>query len=203
MTSQTSLFTDNQTLHSSEHKSFLHTVDGKYEDSYDSTAGCLGCAEAVYTPQILDRFKGNLLIEALPDFLGSSRREIIKAMEHSPSPIPTGATRTLLNAWLSNLAAELYIPSGRNVDLLENIDLLMRHGYSRRHPVPDRERDRLIAGPKSKTEDSGAETNTNSINFRMNGRSHSFKSWYDVDHIFYFILLLSYKHTPNYNILVK
>jgi len=31
----------------------------------------------------------------------------------------------------------------------------------------------------------------------------SFKSWQDVDHIFYFILLLSYKHTPNYNILVK
>ncbi|MBQ3681467.1 MAG: ATP-binding protein [Succinimonas sp.] len=170
MTSQTSLFTDNQTLHSSEQKMLLHTVDGKYEDSYDRIAGCLGCAEAVYTPQILDRFKGNLLIEALPDFLGSSRREIIKAMERSPSPIPTGATRTLLNAWLSNLASELYIPSGRNVDLLENIDLLMRQGYSRRHPVPDRERVRLITGPKSNTEDS--ETNTNGTTFRMNGRSH-------------------------------
>ena len=35
------------------------------------------------------------------------------------------------------------------------------------------------------------------------GNWDSFKSWQDVDHIFYFILLLSYKHTPNYNILVK
>ena len=92
----------------------------------------------------LEIYRGNPLIEALPDFLEYSVLDIVKTLRHAPPPCHPRANRRQRDQWLGSLVDECFIPLPRHTELLEVIDLMIRQGYVNRNPMQDAlERERL------------------------------------------------------------
>lgn len=92
----------------------------------------------------LELYRGNPLIEALPDFLEYSIIDISKALRESPLPCNPRANRRQRDQWLGTLVDKCFIPLPRHIQLLEVIDLMIRQGYVNRNPRQEKlERERL------------------------------------------------------------
>ena len=93
--------------------------------------------EADYTPSPLQIYRGNPLIEALPDFTSRTTRSVADALRGKVSAIHDTATRRQKNQWLGNLASEMFVPLSRHIKLHELIDLAIRQGYAQARPMSD------------------------------------------------------------------
>ena len=89
---------------------------------------------AHYTPASLEAFRGNPLIEALPDFLWVRPADIFHRLEVQPGTIASQASRRQRAQWLLNAAFHCFIPGMRHMKLYDVIDLMIRQGYMHRAP---------------------------------------------------------------------
>ncbi len=85
-----------------------------------------------YTPASLDAFRGNPLIEALPNFLETSPAAVFRKLARSPQPISDWASRRQRARWLAEL--DCFIPGMRHMRLHSIIDLMIRLGYAHKSP---------------------------------------------------------------------
>lgn len=91
--------------------------------------------DASYTPSPLAIYRGNPLIEALPDYTSFSTRAIIEKLKGEIPPIHEMATRRQRDQWLGNLASKMFMPLTRHIQLQELIDLAIRQGYEQNSPT--------------------------------------------------------------------
>lgn len=91
-------------------------------------------AAAHYTPASLDAFRGNPLIEALPDFLEVRPTEIFRRLALKPAPIALQSSRRQRAQWLMNVTVHCFIPVVRHMELYDIVDLMIRQGYLHRAP---------------------------------------------------------------------
>jgi hypothetical protein len=89
--------------------------------------------EARYAPQILDKYKGNPLIEALPPI--TSVTSYLNTIEYLPPFAPAERDLSLVerHQLLGNLV-NLMIPLERHAELAMAVDSMMRNGYVGREP---------------------------------------------------------------------
>lgn len=90
--------------------------------------------DAQYTLATLDIFRGNPLIEALPDFVNLSRTNIGDMLMGLPPFCRSDMTSKERSYWLVSLCDDLFVPLGRHMELFEIIDLMLRQGYRHRNP---------------------------------------------------------------------
>lgn len=92
-------------------------------------------AKAEYTPASLDAFRGNPLIEALPNFLDVPPAKIFEWLTQDPEPIANQTSRRQKSEWLTYTALNCFIPGMRHMELFEIVDLMIRQGYLHRSPT--------------------------------------------------------------------
>ena len=91
--------------------------------------------EAQYTPSILPAYRGNPLIEALPDYLDYSSKDMRRCLRTEPAALHPQANRRQKGAWLMTLNRDLFIEQPFHLHLQEAIDLAIREGYYQRKPM--------------------------------------------------------------------
>ena len=99
--------------------------------------------EAQYTPSSLPVFRGNPLIDALPDYLAFSFQQLRKLLHKDPDPIQPQANRRQKSAWLMTLNKSLFVELPFHLHLLETVDITLRQGYHQRKPMTPEHRQYL------------------------------------------------------------
>ncbi len=89
--------------------------------------------EAHYTTATLDLYRGNPLIEALPDYANVSNKDIAEKLLKLPQK-SARMTRRERGRWLASLEANFFVPLQRHIELFCTIDILLRQGYQLRRP---------------------------------------------------------------------
>lgn len=107
--------------------------DNKDHRTYDNKKP--GPLDAIYCKSSVPAFRGNPLIEALPDYLTYKAQEIQGRLALMPAPQLWGNNRRQRNSWLLAAAPHLFVAVGRHVSLFEVIDALIRTGYYYRNPL--------------------------------------------------------------------
>lgn len=90
---------------------------------------------AHYSPSSIAAYNGNPLIQALPDYPSFMTDAIRSALCKEPEEINPMANRRQRANWLQTLNADLFIPLGRHLQLMEMIDMTIRYGYHKRNPA--------------------------------------------------------------------
>ena len=91
--------------------------------------------EAVYKPSSVPMYKGNPLIEALPDYLSYRTNAIRASLRKEPVKLAGQVNRRQCFAWLMGLNKGLFVDLPRHLQLQEMIDVIIRQGYWHRNPV--------------------------------------------------------------------
>ena len=90
--------------------------------------------DADYSPSTFPGYRGNPLIETLPDFLSYTTTSLINDLRNEVPGLHAQASRRQRDHWLGSLACNLFIPISRHIHLQELIDLIVRQGYQQ-HPI--------------------------------------------------------------------
>lgn len=90
---------------------------------------------AQYHPSSIEAYQGNPLIQALPDYPSYMNDAIRLALTIEPEEINPMANRRQRAHWLNNLYSSLFIPLGRHLQMMELVDMAIRHGYHTRNPL--------------------------------------------------------------------
>lgn len=91
--------------------------------------------EAVYGVSSIQRYRNNMLIEALPDYLAFNVQAILNGLEKRPEGFTGLASRRQRASWLKSVPGNLFFAEGRHFQLFEIIDLMIREGYVYRNPA--------------------------------------------------------------------
>lgn len=89
---------------------------------------------AVYGISSMQRYRNNILIEALPDYLTYTAQSIQEGLEKRPEGLAGPASRRQRASWLMSAPSKLFAAEGRHLELAEIIDLMIREGYVYRNP---------------------------------------------------------------------
>lgn len=90
---------------------------------------------AEYHQSSVPAYRGNPLIEALPDYLSYSASSIVNMMEQLPGEIHPQASSIQRSEWLRHACSRLFIPLSRHYELHELLTLLILQGYENRCPL--------------------------------------------------------------------
>lgn len=97
-------------------------------------SGVGSVVEADYSPSCLPIYRGNPMIEALPDLMDYKTKSIISMLQAIPKE-PVSSARRSRYGWLMSLNVRLFIPFARHIRLQELIDVMIRQGYLQRNPM--------------------------------------------------------------------
>lgn len=116
-------------------------------------------AEAEYHAGLLPQYCGNPLTEALPEIYRLDMTQLQHELDQYPS-YPLICSRNQDAQWLIDLSSNLFISTGRHCELLQLIDIVIRHGYLNRCPLTCEQmkawlKSRNIEPPETRSDEQG------------------------------------------------